>query len=337
MRIFHKIQVHIVQKGWAKAMNMFIKFLIAAVFAGTPLLFGTLGEIMNEKAGHLNLGVEGMMAMGACAGFMAGYLSDSLLIALLAAFGAGMLGALIYAVLTITFMADQNVTGLTLTIFGVGLSNFAGEFMLISSPSSSLKLPEQITAQISNVNIPGLSDIPLLGPLLFQYNIFVYLGLVLALICGLYLKHSKTGLNVRAIGENPGAADAAGIKVTKLKYLNVLIGGGICGIGGAYCSMIINGGVWMNNPVNGQGWISVALVIFAVWNPLRAILGSFIFGAFNILKYYFPKTIITIPNAFYDMLPFVITALVLVITSIRKSKENSQPASCGTNYFREER
>ena len=318
-------------------MNMFIKFLVAAVFAGTPLLLGTVGEIMNEKAGHLNLGVEGMMAMGACAGFMAGFISASIIIALLAAFGAGMLGALIYAVLTITFMADQNVTGLTLTIFGVGISNFIGEFMLVHSSSNTLKLPEQITSQISNVNIPGLSGIPVIGPLLFQYNIFVYLGIVIAIVCGLYLNRTKTGLNVRAVGENPASADAAGIKVTKLKYINVLLGGGICGIGGAYCSMIINGGVWMNNAVNGQGWISVALVIFAAWSPFRAILGSFIFGAFNILKYYFPKTIITIPNAFYDMLPFVITALVLIVSSIKKTKENSQPASCGINYFREER
>lgn len=316
---------------------MFIKFLAAAVFAGTPLLFGTVGEIMNEKAGHLNLGVEGMMAMGAYAGFMAGFLSDSLFIALVAAFLAGMTGALIYAVLTITFMANQNVTGLTLTIFGVGISNFLGEFMLTHSSANALKLPQQITNQINNINITGLSTLPVIGPLLFQYNIFVYLGLLIAIICGIYFNHTKTGLNVKAIGENPGAADAAGIKVTKLKYINVLIGGGICGIGGAYCSMIINGGVWMNNPVNGQGWISVALVIFAVWSPIKAIFGSFIFGAFNILKYYFPKTIITIPNAVYDMLPFLITALVLIVTSIRKSKENSQPASCGINYFREER
>jgi simple sugar transport system permease protein len=269
-------------------MSLFLKFLIAAVFSGTPLLFGTIGEIMNEKSGHLNLGVEGMMAMGACGGFMAGYSSDSLVIALFAAFVSGMIGALIYAVLTITFMADQNVTGLTLTIFGVGISNFIGEYMLVHSKTSSLKLPEVITAQISNINIPGLSDIPVIGELFFQYNPFVYLGIVVAIICGIYLNHTKIGLNLRAIGENPGAADAAGIKVTKLKYLNVLLGGGICGIGGAYCSMIICGGVWMSNSVNGIGWIAVALVIFASWNPIRAILGSFIFGAFNILKYYSP-------------------------------------------------
>lgn len=318
-------------------MSLFINFLTAAVFAGTPLLFGTLGEILNEKAGHLNLGVEGMMMMGACAGFMAGYMTDSLIIAILAAFAAGLLGALIYAVLTVTFMADQNVTGLTLTIFGTGISNFAGEYMIVNSHTTSLKLPANITMQLSNLNIPGLSDIPVIGKLFFQYDPFVYLGIVLAVMLGLYLNHTKAGLNMRAIGENPAAADAAGIKVTKLKYINVLLGGGICGIGGAYCSMIINGGVWMSNSVNGLGWIAVALVIFASWSPVKAIFGSFIFGAFNVLKYYFPKTIITIPNAFYDMLPFVITALVLVITSVKKSMENSQPASCGTNYYREER
>lgn len=318
-------------------MNLFLNFLVAAVFAGTPLLFGTLGEILNEKTGHLNLGVEGMMMMGACAGFMAGYASDSLLIALVAAFLAGLVGALIYAVLTVTFMADQNVTGLTLTIFGTGISNFVGEYIIVSSKTTSLKLPEQITAQLSNINIPGLSDIPVIGKLFFQYDPFVYLGIATAVICGIYLNRTKAGLNMRAIGENPAAADAAGIKVTKLKYINLLLGGGICGIGGAYCSMIINGGVWMSNSVNGLGWIAVALVIFANWSPIKAIFGSFIFGAFNVLKYYFPKSIITIPNAFYDMLPFIITALVLVITSIKKSKENSQPASCGVNYYREER
>jgi simple sugar transport system permease protein len=318
-------------------MNMFLNFLVAAVLAGTPLLFGTLGEIMNEKSGHLNLGVEGMMAMGACAGFMAGFLTGSLPLALLAAFAAGMLGALIYAVLTITFMANQNVTGLTLSIFGVGISNFVGEYMIATAKTTSLKLPEQINAQLSNVNIPVLSSLPVVGPLLFQYNPFVYLGIAVAIVCWIYLSHTKLGLNLRAIGENPAAADAVGIKVTKSKYINVLIGGGICGIGGAYCSMIINGGVWMSNSVNGLGWIAVALVIFASWSPTKAIFGSFVFGAFNVLKYYVPKSIIVIPNAFYDMLPFIITALVLVIASIRKSKENAQPASCGVNYFREER
>lgn len=316
---------------------MIFKFIIAAVLSGTPLLFGTVGEIMNEKAGHLNLGVEGMMSMGACSGFMVGYLTDNLFFALIAAMLGGMLGALIYAVLTVTFMADQNVTGLTLTIFGLGLANFFGDYMLSKSATQSLKLPEGISASLGNLNIPILSEIPVLGDLLFSYNIFVYLGLAVAIACGIYLNRTKTGLNLRAVGENPGAADAAGIKVTRMKYCNILLGGAICGIGGAYASMVICGGVWINNCVNGLGWIAVALVIFASWSPYKAIYGSFVFGALSVLKYYIPKDIISIPNAIYDMLPFIMTILVLVVTSIRQTKENTQPKACGTNYFREER
>lgn len=318
-------------------MDMLIKFLVAAVLAGTPLLFGTVGEIVSEKVGHLNLGVEGMMSIGACAGFMVGYMTDNFCLALLAAFAAGVLSALIYAVLTVTFMANQNVTGLTLTIFGIGLSNFIGVFMLERSGSGTLKLPETITEQMRSIHIPGLSDLPVVGELLFSYNPFVYLGILVAVIMGYYLHKTKIGLNVQAIGENPGAADAAGIQVTKLRYLNILLAGGICGIGGAYCSMIINGGVWISNNVGGLGWIAVALVIFASWKPVNAIYGSFIFGGLRVLKYYVPKTTYSIPTAFFDMLPFLITALVLVISSMKKKKDGRIPAHLGVNYYREER
>ncbi len=322
-------------------MGMFIKFIVAAILAGTPILFGILGEIMNEKSGHLNLGVEGMMALGACGGFVAGYFFDNLAVALIAAFIAGMLGALIYAFLTVTMMANQNVTGLTLTIFGIGLSNFVGEcvrsFAKTNLGTDSLKLPANVTAQLANINIPGLSDIPVVGELLFSFNPYVYLGIAIAIVLAIYYNFTKVGLSVRAIGENPGAADAAGVNIIRLKYINLLIGGGICGIGGSYCSMITCGGVWLPDSVNGMGWIAVALVIFSTWKPSKAILGAFIFGAFSILKYYVPKNIITIPNAIYDMLPFLLTAIILVVTSIRQSRENAQPASCGLNYFREER
>lgn len=318
-------------------MDLFIKFLVAAIGAGTPLLFGTVGEILNEKVGHLNLGVEGMMAIGACAGFMGGYLSDNFLVALLCAFVAGMLAALIYAVLTVTFMANQNVAGLTMTIFGVGISNFIGVYMIGTSEGGTLKLPENVTAQMRSIHIPVLSDLPVVGELLFSYNPFVYLGIVVAAVCGWYLYRTKTGLNVQAIGENPGAADAASIQVTRWKYFNILLGGGICGIGGAYCGMIINGGVWISNSVNGLGWIAVALVIFAAWKPHMAILGSFVFGALRVLKYYKVGFMGNMPDAFFDMLPFLITALVLIITSMRGSKGAHIPAFLGNNYFREER
>ena len=311
-----------------------LKFIVAAAVAGTPLLYGTVGEILSEKVGHLNLGVEGMMSIGAIAGFMAGYYSDSFIIAVIAAFIAGLLSALIYAVLTVSFMANQNVIGLTLTIFGVGLSNFAGTYCVGLTAGGTLKLPATITAHMRAINIPGLSDIPVIGPLLFSYNPFVYIGIVIAIVCGWYLFKTKAGLNVRAIGENPAAADAASIRVTKFKYINILVGGGICGIGGAYCSMIINGGVWISDCGGGLGWISVALVIFAAWRPQRAILGSFVFGALRVLKYYLPSVI---PVAFFDMLPFLITALVLLISSMRRSRGSHIPDYLGLNYFREER
>lgn len=315
-------------------MDFFVNFFVAAVLAGTPLLFGILGEIINEKAGHLNLGVEGMMSIGAVGGFVVGYWTDNLVFALIAAFVTGMMGALIYAVLTVTFMADQNVTGLTLTIFGIGFSNFVGDFVREKSGSTSLKLPEGILDSLGKVEIPFLTDIPVLGKLLFNYNIFVYLGVAAAILCAIYLHRTKAGLNVRAVGENPAAADAAGIPVTKLKYLNLMLGGGLCGIGGAYCSMIICNGVWVTSCVNGLGWIAVALVIFATWNPNRAILAALVFGGFSVLKYYVPQVI---PSSIFDMIPFLMTIVVLVVTSIRFSKENAQPKSCGVNYFREER
>ena len=311
---------------------MFLNFLVASVGAGIPLLFGTMGEILTEKVGHLNLGVEGMMSIGACTGFMVGYFTDNFIIAMLAAFLGGMLAALIYAALTVTLKANQNVTGLTLTIFGVGLANFVGVYFLNNSAGGTLKLPATITAHM-RAGVPVLSEIPVLG--MFFDNPFIYIGLILAVVLTIYLRRTKVGLKVQAIGENPAAADAAGIHVTRLKYINILLGGGICGIGGAYCSMIINGGVWINNNVGGLGWIAVALVIFANWNPSIAIVGSFVFGAMRVLKYYIPTG--AIPIAFFDMLPFLMTAVVLVLGSMRKKRRQHIPQSLGINYFREER
>lgn len=318
-------------------MDIFIKFLVAAVGAGTPLLFGTVGEIFTEKTGHLNLGVEGMMSIGACAGFMVGYYTDSFLLALLFSALAGALSAFIYAVLTVTFMANQNVTGLTLTVFGIGLANFIGVMMLQRSQEGTLKLPENVTAAMRGISLPGLSTIPVLGELLFSYSPFVYIGIAIAVAGAVFLNRTKAGLNLQAVGENPAAADAAGIKVTLVKYVYIILGGAICGIGGVYCAMVINGGVWISNNVGGLGWIAVALVIFANWQPAYAILGSFVFGALRVLKYYIPQSVLPFPTAFYDMLPFLITALVLVISSMRKSKRMNIPASLGLNYFREER
>jgi len=316
---------------------MIINFLFAAIKAGTPLLFGTTGEIMTEKSGNLNLGVEGMMYMGAFMAFYTAYHTNNPAIALLAAFAMGMFGALIYAILTVSFMANQNVTGLTLTIFGIGFAKFFGELM-ISKAGGTPILSSGFMHSISEKPLPLLGNIPVVGKLLFSHNPLVYLSIFVAIICAIYMLKTRAGLSMRAVGENPAAADAGGINVTLVKYIHILIGGGICGLGGAYLALINGGGVWNNTGVvNGQGWISIALVIFASWNPIKAIFGSFIFGAFSVLQFYVPKNIIAIPNAFYAMLPFLITTLVLIISSMRKSKEGSQPAGCGVNYFREER
>lgn len=317
-------------------MDMFLNFVVAAVVSGTPIMFGTLGEILTEKAGHLNLGVEGMMAIGAIAGFYFGYSTGSVLMAVAGAFLAGALSAAIYAFLTVTLKANQNVTGLTLTIFGVGLANFMGDFIRSRADDPVIKLGEEFTAKLANINIPVLSELPVVGKLFFNYTPFVYFAIFLCVVCGIYLNHTRAGLNLKAVGENPAAADAAGINVNRVKYTNILLGGGICGIGGAYIALVLTGGVWVSDCVNGLGWVAVALVIFANWNPFVCVGGSIIFGAFRVIKYYLPSAA-GISDAIFSMLPFVVTALVLIITSMRKSKKTAQPASMGTNYFREER
>lgn len=317
-------------------LDLFIKFLAAAIASGIPIMYGTLGEILTEKSGNLNLGVEGMMAIGAFAGFFFGYVTDNVFLAVFGAFVAGALAALIYGFLTITLRANQNVTGLTLTIFGVGLANFLGEFLRSTSETSVIKLSDKFMSHLAPLNIPNLSDAKVIGTLLFNYTPLVYLAIVLCIVCGIYVNHTRAGLNLKAVGENPAAADAAGVNVTAVKYINTLIGGGICGLGGAYISLTLTGGVWTSNCIDGLGWIAVALVIFANWNPFICIGGSIVFGAFRVLKFYLPSSA-GIPDAMFSMLPFVITALVLIVTSMRKSKKNAQPASCGLNYFREER
>lgn len=321
---------------------------IAAVLAGTPLLLGALGEILTEKSGNLNLGVEGMMFMGAITGLAGSYYYEqavtngggtpngfvSAAIALVASFAAGALGALIYSFLTITLRANQNVTGLTLTIFGTGFGNFFGEY--IGQQAGGYVAVSQTTKDaFASLHIPVLSDLPVIGRLLFQYNWLVYFAIAVAVIMAWFFNRSRTGLNLRAVGEDPAAADAAGINITLYKYAATVIGGGICGIGGMYMSMVTTRGVWVHDCVSGYGWLAVALVIFATWSPARGIFIALIFGGLTIMRMY--VSIPGLPAQIYDMLPYVATILVLVITSMRQSREHAQPKSCGLNYFREDR
>lgn len=309
---------------------MDMTFFSAAVVAGTPLLFATLGETMTEKSGHLNLGVEGMMLIGAVAGFGVGLATANPLLALLGAMLAGAMAGLIYGFLTVTLRANQVVTGLSLTIFGTGLSAFLGKDYV------GQIMPDQIKNFFAPMEIPLLSKIPFIGEVFFHQDLFVYLGYVVAILLGLYLYKTQTGLHLRAIGENPAAADATGIHVGWYKYAHILLGGALCGLGGAYLSLVYVP-TWQENITAGRGWIAIALVIFCGWNPYKVLIGAILFGGLDIIGFRIQGWGLSIPQYFIDMLPYLGTILVMVMTSMRKNKKNSPPAALGEAYFREER
>jgi len=311
-------------------MDAVISFLHAAIVAGTPLLFATLGEIITERAGNLNLGVEGMMLMGAVIGFMVGLSTESAALALLAAMIAGACGALIFAFLTVTLRANQTVSGLTLTIFGTGFADFIGQDLI------GRIAPEKLRMFFRPYSIPILGNIPFIGPIVFRQDVFVYLGYVTSILLGIYLYKTSKGLNLRSVGENPAAADAAGINVALYKYLHILLGGALCGLGGAYLSLVYVPAL-QEGVTAGRGWIAVALVIFATWNPYKAIFGAYLFGGLDIIGFRIQNIGINISQYFIDMLPYLVTITVLVVVSLRKSKEKAPPKALGIPYFREER
>lgn len=301
-------------------------FLHAAIIAGIPLLLATLGETVTEKAGHLNLGVEGMMLLGAVAGFATGLYTGSPVLALFAATLAGAGGALIYGLLTITMRANQVVSGLALTIFGTGFSSYMGSALI------GQKLPENITAFFRPVEIPLLSQIPIVGPMLFRQDVFVYLSYLLCILLAVYLFYTNMGLNLQAIGENPSAADASGIPISRYKYIHVLLGGALCGLGGAYLS-VVQVPQWQENITAGRGWIAIALVIFCKWNPWKSFFGAILFGGLSIVGFRLQQY--NISQHLLDMLPYLVTILVLAIG--RENKKNSAPEAMSIPYFREER
>ena len=318
-------------------LGVITSFVHNIVVYNIPLLYGTVGEIMVEKSGSLNLGVEGMMLLGAVSGFAVAMATGNTIIAILVAGLAGMLGALIYAVISITLRGNHTVTGLALTIFGTGLSGFMGK------PLAGLTLPAQITSDLAAVKIPILSDIPIIGPALFNQSPYILLAIGLAIALHFFYNKTRLGLHVRCVGENPAAADASGLNVPVIKYVNVLLGGFLCGIGGAYLSLCFLA-TWQENLTAGIGWIAVALIISSTWRPLRAIGGAYFFGFLQALGYKIQNRVFTlfglsfsVPYQFLSMLPYLITVIALAIISIRKRPENQPPAGLGVSYFREER
>ena len=326
-------------------MTLLLTFIQKAIGQGVAILFGASGEIVTEKSGNLNLGIPGIMYMGGIAGLMGAFFYEKstetpngaigVLVSLLCSLIASALGGLIYSFLTITLRANQNVVGLALTTFGVGFGNFFGGS--ISKLDGGVgQISVKVTGSAYTAKIPGLSKIPVIGPILFNYGFMTYLCVIAAIALSFFLFKTRMGLNLRAIGENPGTADAAGINVIKYKYLSTCIGAGLAGLGGLYFVMEYSGGTWTDNGFGDRGWLAVALVIFALWKPLNAIWGAFLFGALYILYLYIPGLGRSMQEVF-KALPYVVTIIVLVFTSFRKKKEHQPPAALGLPYFREER
>lgn len=326
-------------------LNSFILLVIAAITYGTPLLFGTLGEILTEKSGNLNLGVEGIMFMGGAFGLGGVFYYEKLagssngfvavIIAILCAFLAGAFASLIFSFITTTLRANQNVTGLALSIFGTGVAQFMGEFMRVRA-GGYVTISNQLKAFFEASPFPGaLQQIPVVGKLLFGNSFFFYLALLLAVSMHLFLNRTRTGLYLRAVGESPSTADAAGINVAQYKYLSTIIGGGISAVGGMVYITTIAKCVWNHEGLAGEGWLAVALVIFCLWRPLASIWGSILFGALMIL--YLRLQIPFIPTELYKILPYVVTVIVLIISSLRNNKEKQPPEALGLAFFREDR
>ena len=327
-------------------LGVLTSFIHNIIVYNIPLLYGTVGEIVVEKSGSLNLGVEGIMAVGAIFGYVCGCYANSLGVGIAVAFLAGVLCGLLFAALTVSLQANQNITGLTLTTFGLGVYFFVGN-SLKAAGWPEMSNYSNIKEGFADLAVPLLSDIPLLGRGLFDHNILVYLGILIAVIMWWYLNRTTPGLKLRAVGENPAAADSVGVNVKRMKYLHICLGCGIMAIGGYYMALNMSGSFNSSCWINGYGWIAVALVIFANWNPAAAIVGTVFFGFFNTLRVSgsslaaaFPGTLgwlAGVPTQLYQALPFIITAIVLVVTSIRKKEGSGLPASLGINYFREER
>ena len=328
------------------SVSQLFQLLQSAVVFGTVIMFGALGEILTEKSGNLNLGVPGIMYLGGIAGLAASFFYEfnnpdpnrwvCLIISFIAAFIAAALGGLLYSFLTITLRANQNVTGLTLTIFGGGVANFFGG-SLSTMAGGVGQISVSATSSIYKANIANAVGMGSVGSLFFSYGFMVYLAIVTAMIMHLFLTRTRPGLNLRAVGENPVTADAAGINVTRYKYLATCIGAGVSGMGGLYYTMDYIKGTWANDgTMEALGWLAVALVIFATWRPLNAIWGSYLFGLLYWMFLYIPglgrRTM-----ELFKMLPYVVTIAVLIFISLRKKRENQPPASLGLAYFREER
>ena len=328
---------------------MITAFIQRAVVQGIPLLFGSTGEILTEKSGNLNLGVPGIMYMGGMSGVIGAFLYEqslpspdainpvlAVLIPVLACLAGSLIIGLIYAFLTITLRANQNVTGLALTTFGTGFGNFFGGSLIKLAGSDMPSIALTNTSSFFRKTLPAADRLGWFGKVFLSYSFLAYVAVILAIVCAFILKRTRVGLQLRAVGESPATADAAGINVNRYKYVATCAGSMIAGLGGLYYVMDYACGVWSNDGFGDRGWLAIALVIFAVWKPAMSILGSILFGGLFIIYNYIPNLSMGAQELF-KMTPYVVTILVLLIVSMRKKKESQPPASLGLSYFREER
>ncbi len=302
--------------------------LSASIRYGTPLLFATVGEIITERAGVLNLGLEGLMLMGAFTGFVTAYSTGNLWLAFFLSMVVGALFALIHAFMSITLKVNQVVSGLALTMLGSGLSGILGR-AYVGRPA----------VMFQPVAIPGLASIPVIGPAFFNQDPLVYIGYVLTFFLAWFIFKTKAGLTLRAVGEEPAAADARGINVFLVRYIATLVGGGLTAAGGAYLSLAATS-MWMENMTAGRGWIAIALVIFAAWDPIKAMLGSYLFGFIMSLQFRLQATgEVHVSANLLLMLPYLVTLISMVLFSLNENfrKRIGAPSALGVPYSREEK
>jgi simple sugar transport system permease protein len=341
-------------------MTSLLAWINAAITFGTIIMLGSVGEILTEKSGNLNLGVPGIMYLGAIGALAGAFFYEngntapngviSMCISLLCALIASGLGGLLYCFMTVTLRANQNVTGLTLTIFGSGVANFFGG-SLVKLSGGVGQISVAAASSVYRAQIPVLSkNFGIFSTIFFSYGFLTYTAIIIALCAGWFLKKTRAGLNLRAVGENPATADAAGINVTKYKYLATTIGAMIEGLGGVYYVMDYIKGTWdTGGGIEALGWLAVALVIFTSWKPISAIWGSFVFGLCYWVYLYIPAGISQVlakalgtanpshMQNLYRMIPYLVTIVILILVSKRKRRENQNPQSLGISYFREER
>ena len=327
-----------------------VSFIPRAIIQGVPLLFGSTGETITEKSGNLNLGIPGIMYVGAISGVIGAFfyeqsLSDpsamngflAVMIPLLSCLLGSLLMGLLYCFLTVTLRANQNVTGLAMTTFGVGFGNFFGGSLIKLVGSDTPAIILTATSQYFRASLPFAGKLGWFGNIFLSYGFLAYLAFIIAFAASYVLKHTRIGLHLRAVGENPATADAAGIDVGRCKYLATCIGSMIAGLGGLYYVMDYACGVWSNDGFGDRGWLAIALVIFTVWRPNLGALASVLFGGLYILYLFLPTGTLFALRELYKMIPYVVTIIVLVISSLRNKRENQPPASLGLAYFREER